>query len=58
MILVNGAEGIGTGWSTSVNNYDPREIIANLRRKIAGEEMEVMLPSYGGFTGDVSATIF
>merc|ERR1712125_310469 len=23
MILVNGAEGIGTGWSTSIPNYDP-----------------------------------
>jgi DNA topoisomerase-2 len=55
MVLVNGADGIGTGWSTSVNNYDPREIIANLRRKIAGEEIVEMLPSYHGFTGEVSA---
>ena len=28
MVLVNGAEGIGTGWSSKVPNYDPREIIA------------------------------
>lgn len=27
LVLVNGAEGIGTGWSTFVPNYDPREII-------------------------------
>lgn len=27
MVLVNGAEGIGTGWSSKVPNYDPREII-------------------------------
>jgi DNA topoisomerase-2 len=54
MVLVNGADGIGTGWSTSVNNYDPREIIANLRRKIAGEDIVEMLPSYHGFTGEVS----
>ena len=27
MILVNGAEGIGSGWSTFVPNYNPREIV-------------------------------
>ena len=27
MVLVNGAQGIGTGWSTSIPNYNPREII-------------------------------
>ncbi len=24
MVLVNGAEGIGTGWSTKIPNYNPR----------------------------------
>lgn len=24
MILVNGCQGIGTGWSTSIPNYNPR----------------------------------
>ena len=28
MVLVNGAEGIGTGWSTKIYNYNPREIVA------------------------------
>ncbi len=37
MILVNGAEGIGTGWSTKVPNFNPREIVANLKRLMAGE---------------------
>lgn len=27
MVLVNGAEGIGTGWSTFVPNYNPRDLI-------------------------------
>jgi DNA topoisomerase-2 len=44
MVLVNGAEGIGTGWSTSIPNYNPREIVANLRRLMAGEEQEPMHP--------------
>lgn len=31
MVLVNGAEGIGTGWSTKIPNYNPRDICENLR---------------------------
>ena len=53
MVLVNGAVGIGTGWSSSVPNYDPRDIIANIRNLIAGEEQVKMVPSYYGFTGDI-----
>ena len=30
MVLVNGAEGIGTGWSTFVPSYNPLEIMHNL----------------------------
>jgi len=32
MVLVNGSEGIGTGWSTFVPNYNPRDIIENVQR--------------------------
>ena len=38
MVLVNGAEGIGTGWSTKIPNYDVREIVRNLRRMLNGEQ--------------------
>jgi len=31
MILVNGADGIGTGWSTSIPNYNPRDVVANCK---------------------------
>lgn len=27
MVLINGAEGIGTGWSTSIPNHDPEDIV-------------------------------
>lgn len=57
MVLVNGAEGIGTGWSSNVNNYDARDIISNLRRKISGEEFTPMNPFYYGFTGEVSGSV-
>jgi DNA topoisomerase-2 len=49
MLLVNGASGIGTGWSTKIPNHNPREIVANLRRLLRGEEMEPMHPWYMGF---------
>eukprot|EP00771_Trimastix_marina_P001681 gnl/Trimastix_PCT/2769.p1 GENE.gnl/Trimastix_PCT/2769~~gnl/Trimastix_PCT/2769.p1 ORF type:complete len:1640 (+),score=488.07 gnl/Trimastix_PCT/2769:47-4966(+) len=53
MVLVNGAEGIGTGYSTLVPNYNPRDIIANLRRFLAGGEMEPMHPWYRDFKGTI-----
>ncbi|CDJ28965.1 LOW QUALITY PROTEIN: DNA topoisomerase II, related [Eimeria mitis] len=50
-ILVNGSEGIGTGWSSFIPNFNPRDIISNLKRFIAGEEMVRMKPWYRGFKG-------
>lgn len=52
-VLVNGAEGIGTGWSTSIPNFNPRDITANLRRMLDGEQPEPMKPWYRGFTGTI-----
>lgn len=34
MVLVNGAEGIGTGWACKIPNYDPREIVNNINRML------------------------
>mmetsp|Transcript_21054 Transcript_21054/g.48751 ORF Transcript_21054/g.48751 Transcript_21054/m.48751 type:complete len:1973 (+) Transcript_21054:72-5990(+) len=53
LALVNGAEGIGVGWSTSVPNFNPREIIANVRRWLQNEELTPMAPWYRGFTGSI-----
>lgn len=50
-VLVNGAEGIGTGWSTKVPNYNPRDIVANIKRLLNGEELREMTPWWKGFTG-------
>ena len=54
MVLVNGSDGIGTGYSTTIQNHDPREIIENIRKMINGEEPENMHPKFAGFTGEVS----
>ena len=49
MVLVNGSEGIGTGWSTYIPNYNPRDIVANLRRLLNDESTVPMHPWYRGF---------
>ncbi|VDC01811.1 unnamed protein product [Peniophora sp. CBMAI 1063] len=56
MVLVNGAEGIGTGWSTNVPNYNPVDIVANLRRLMAGEETLPMDPWWRGYKGAIRRT--
>lgn len=44
MVLINGADGIGTGWSTSIPNYNPRDIVDNLLRLMNKEEILPMQP--------------
>jgi DNA topoisomerase-2 len=36
MILVNGSEGIGTGWSTKIPQYEPKKIVSWVERKLKG----------------------
>ena len=54
LVLLNGSEGIGTGWSSNVPNYNPKDVLANLRRRLAGEEYVPMYPWYRGFTGTIT----
>jgi DNA topoisomerase-2 len=37
MVLVNGSYGIGTGWSSTVYNYNPRQLISCLLALLKGE---------------------
>ncbi|CCE62443.1 hypothetical protein TPHA_0C02900 [Tetrapisispora phaffii CBS 4417] len=53
MVLVNGTEGIGTGWSTSIPPFNPKDIIKNLKHLMNGEEMEEMHPWFRGWTGSL-----
>lgn len=46
LVLLNGAEGIGTGWSTSIPNYNPRDVVANVKALLAGQTMTPMQPWY------------
>ncbi|XP_054601602.1 DNA topoisomerase 2-beta isoform X2 [Nothobranchius furzeri] len=51
MVLVNGAEGIGTGWACKIPNYDTREIVNNINRMLNHQDPLPMLPSYKNFKG-------
>lgn len=53
MILVNGCEGIGTGWSTNIPPFNPVDIVNNVKRLLKGEEMEPMAPWYRGWKGSI-----
>lgn len=52
-VLVNGADGIGTGWASRIPNYDIREIVDNIHRMLNGEEPQPMLPNYKNFRGTI-----
>uniref|UniRef100_A0A671SVG4 DNA topoisomerase 2 n=1 Tax=Sinocyclocheilus anshuiensis TaxID=1608454 RepID=A0A671SVG4_9TELE len=54
MVLVNGAEGIGTGWACKIPNYDSREIVNNINRMLNHQDPLPMLPSYKNFKGAIN----
>ncbi|MBF76254.1 hypothetical protein CMK20_19000 [Candidatus Poribacteria bacterium] len=53
MVLVNGMVGIGTGFSTTIPQFNPMECIENIRRKMDGLPYLSMMPFYKGFTGNI-----
>eukprot|EP00397_Hematodinium_sp_SG-2012_P001092 GEMP01001093.1.p1 GENE.GEMP01001093.1~~GEMP01001093.1.p1 ORF type:complete len:1372 (+),score=322.59 GEMP01001093.1:171-4286(+) len=52
--LVNGAEGIGTGYSTYIPPFNPRDIIENCRHWLRGEDMTPMMPWFRNFNGTIT----
>jgi DNA topoisomerase-2 len=54
LILINGAEGIGTGFSTSIPTFNPIDIIKWLENKLNGKQNKIkLIPYYKGFTGTI-----
>ncbi|XP_048524898.1 DNA topoisomerase 2 isoform X2 [Dendroctonus ponderosae] len=53
MVLVNGADGIGTGWMTKIPNYNPRDLVECIRSMLDGEEPKELHPWYKNFKGTV-----
>lgn len=54
MVLINGADGIGTGWSSNIPNYNPEDIVENLRLMMDGKEINTMTPWFRDFKGTVT----
>ena len=53
MVLVNGTEGIGTGFSCYVPPFNPTDIKENIMRFLQGESLVEMKPWFRGFKGKV-----
>jgi DNA topoisomerase-2 len=60
LLLVNGCKGIGTGYSTMVPCYSPKDLVASLRSRLRGDVADLtdtrLVPWYDGFRGPVSLT--
>ena len=56
MVLVNGASGIGSGFSTSVPAHNPLALIENVRKRLAScsSLVEELRPWYRGFRGSIT----
>lgn len=57
MVLVNGTEGIGTGWSTYLPKFNPMEIINNYKRVLKGDQFEELTPWFKSFKGTIKADV-
>jgi DNA topoisomerase-2 len=53
-VLINGSNGIGTGYSTKIPCYNPLDIVKNIRNKMEDKPYEVIQPWYRGFNGTVT----
>ena len=53
-VLLNGTEGIGTGWSTSIPHYKIEDLMVYIVNKITDKRKNIELhPYYEGFKGDI-----
>jgi DNA topoisomerase-2 len=55
VVLLNGAQGVGTGWSTAVPSFHPLDVAENVERTLAGQPLKALLPWWRHFAGTVHA---
>jgi DNA topoisomerase-2 len=52
LLLVNGSQGIGTGWSTFIPPHDPMSVLDYIRAKLESQlELPLIEPYVNGFKG-------
>ena len=54
VVLINGTEGIGTGFSTYVPSYNPDAVKENILLALEGKNIKAMTPWFRGFKGTVT----
>jgi DNA topoisomerase-2 len=52
-VLINGCIGIGTGFSTDIPMFNPRDIANNIMKMLDGDQPDFIHPWYRGFKGTV-----
>jgi DNA topoisomerase-2 len=53
-VLINGISGIGTGFSSSIPSYNPKQIIDYLKSKLSNTPYSIpFIPYYEGFKGSI-----
>lgn len=53
MVLINGAHGIGTGFSTHIPSFNPKDIIYNLKNIMDDKKIQSLTPWYKKFKGNI-----
>ena len=56
MVLINGSEGIGTGFSSKIPKYNPNDLVKYVTLKLKGKSNEkniTIAPWYRGFNGTI-----
>ena len=53
LVLINGAEGIGTGWSTNVPMHNPLDVVDRVLAKLRGQPLEPIVPWVRGLDADM-----
>ena len=56
-LLINGSQGIGTGYSTKIPMYNPLDLSRYIRRRLSGDDSPILIkPWYKGFKGKIEST--
>ena len=53
IVLINGTQGIGTGYSTNIPCFNPDDIVSNIKLILESKEPVEMIPWYNKFKGSI-----
>lgn len=53
LVLVNGMNGIGTGFSSNIPKFAIKDVVDNIQRRLRGIGYKEIHPCYRGFTGKI-----